>query len=768
MMKNKNHAINIDVFGSRILDGCKTILQLGLRLGFISMTIVSVGCNSSNNHYHSNPIAQPGSDPAKQELQTGGPGSGGGGTGDGGGGQGVYCSETVSDSNLKGKLLVRDVYEAIKNHKRIMNSSGLGPGGSIILDDTTAKHLVKILQVYFGPASRDLDFVNVEFWRKFSKNISFIADDATLHPSQDANSPLALPEGCKIVQIAYWDEASGPAEEGTLHVDKTRWKQLDQFNKIALLAHEFFFKQARKSGYKNSDFVRYKVGHLLAAEALKPMFQEWNPSKDQRLRDFAPEKIDGFKYCKGTSAVDSSASLQMYQYFGTDGQQHLIFPVISSSVINFPLFQPAHVAFSPQKNVMAAITTDLLVPVTHHKEDLLSLYSLLKGTDMGAAANYRYGKSGFVSKRFQETENFKKSIQLLITNSKPLEDVTWTVKNYDRTVQLILKNIVRQKAHIETKKRSREELILEVKNTIRNIFYTSDNSYKKNFSLVYKAMAVLENEIDAKISQSKTAESFPLWLSELSNLSKIISGQAAKDGAGPNKAFEFDKDSKLATVLPRLLYSLKVNSYSTYEIEIEVGPPVEEMDPQDEYRLYLDTGKISLNNEKGQIDFDLECFDWIDLFKRHTAQPDYEIEKEDTVNSSVKVVVNEASYGPGHQSSELAGKRLLAKLTSSSVKRKTDVVEGYYSFKDTEKQVQFQDLNSFFHDFQKESYLEISRCTGYPNLLQISDIRVNNCAVLSLKNAQQKYLIMFSLEEDNVVKSAESNAIDINYILRIP
>ncbi|WP_413558487.1 hypothetical protein [Bdellovibrio sp. HCB209] len=285
-----------------------------LRL-LISFTVLTaVACTQNTVNQTNPPVSQ-----ANPDTRISDPDDwGGAGTGDGGGGQGVQCGN---------KLMVRDIYEAKTNYRRTMEEKVLGPSGTDTVDDASIAHLISVLKNYYKVAAYEEEFVETKFWNDFVKGIVFIPDDAKLYASKDANSPLSLPQGCKIVQIAYWEEAAGVNSQGTLYVDKEKWLQLDQFNKVALLAHEYFFKMARIAGYKNSDYIRLRVGEVMSKEGAGNTFAKWVPAEDSKVADWLPKERKGFKYCIGYND-NPTDQLKLIQFEKEEGNQSLVISTI--------------------------------------------------------------------------------------------------------------------------------------------------------------------------------------------------------------------------------------------------------------------------------------------------------------------------------------------------------------------------------------------------------------------------------------------------------
>jgi hypothetical protein len=340
----------VKVFKSKVLilivvalSNCITICQ-SIFFVFLSASVLLTGCSpgtTNNNTYQTSNSGMSGGGSTKD------PGDGtGGSTGDGGGGQGVECRDSKNPI-VHNKLFVRDIYEAQINRHLTMMSIPNYSGNKNQVSDLAIKMLVQALRDYYGPSSYNLEFVREKFWKEFASKISFLNDEKKLYPSQDANSPITLLEGCKIVQIAYWEESSDPSGPGTLYVNQKLWSELDELNKIGLLAHEFFYKQARKALAKNSDSTRSYIGELLSEGHLKPLFANWKSAADPKLMGVLPETSKGYKFCVGTAKDDEDAKLHLYQYLGDDKSDHFVVPYIVSNSINLNYFQNASVSIKP-------------------------------------------------------------------------------------------------------------------------------------------------------------------------------------------------------------------------------------------------------------------------------------------------------------------------------------------------------------------------------------------------------------------------------------
>ncbi len=596
------------------LDKCKTILRL-LPFKILSTIIIfsTAACNPQtiNNitQHHAN-------NPNTSEKNTRG---GGGGTGDGGGGQGILCGNDVSDPKLSGKLLVRDIYEAIYNHGRVMHFD-LPKKGSKQVDEDSIKSLVMAIKSYFGPASAHLDFAQEKYWQDFANNISFTPTGSHLIPSSDANSPLAVPNGCEIVQIAYWDESAGPIENGTLYVDQKYWEQLDQFNKIALLTHEYFFKQARKAGYKNSDFIRYKVGQLFSKEGLEPLFKDWTPSKDPRVKDILPEARDGFKYCEGTTAEDPDAYLQLYQYQGKNEEQHIAIPVLKSTHINHPLLQSIRVAYAPDRNTELNAVTDSFIlafdPLHYdnfyfenHEQEILW-------------QNIRFGVSNLLfskhngSRASMSVTNMLRNFIPEMQASHP-EVFSHIIKSNNGPIQFSILNTFKDEQTNFVTLKSAQELLStinqELERTLLDDWLLSDKI------AVLEAISILHNEIDNAITTGESLRVFAKWTV---SLSEIVKAQGSSLHKKKNKDFILQQ-------LPELLYKFKLQVHTntgfpignSYYDELKAaGINIYNENRSDSEKEFyrFNQGTVEISQGKNKLQFKLKCKDYLLVFREAT------------------------------------------------------------------------------------------------------------------------------------------------------
>lgn len=511
------------------------------------------------------------------------PGDGtGGSTGDGGGGQGVQCED--------GNLYVRDVYEAVFEKNRTLKSVS-GENSPDHVSAQARKVLIESLKSYFGPSSEIFPYVKDSYWLDVEKRISFIDDDRELLASQDANSPIKLKTGCKIVQIAYWDESPRNVKDDRLYVSRKLWKKLDQLNKVALLSHEVFFKQARIAGYKNSDAVRDQIGQLLSVEGLETLFPNWIPSADPKVSAVLPASTTGFKVCDGRSEEDLTARLRLYQYEGKDGVQHFSIPLLHSSKINAALLQGAKTSFSPDDDVLLAATTDLLI-----------FQSDLKGKEIAhfdPTTLYRwYADSGLLMKDKSLTDLLK---------SLPNRKILWseTFHSSSEPITISIENTLLNWEGTKTPNRLSangliKEVNLELKNTLQKCLPLVDRAEG--------AIAILHKEIKSAIEQGKYPSNFPAWAEALKKLNVVGEARDSECSA-------LLKNTRVTHDLPAFLYSIygKTNTgaeawrlLGEYSLEPRSYAPVE-------------LGVVSVSQGTDELKFKVNCEDYKSQYLRTAA-----------------------------------------------------------------------------------------------------------------------------------------------------
>lgn len=763
------------------------------------MFIISCG-PSSINHYHG-----PDKSLVSENTQT--RGGGGGGTGDGGGGQGIACSGEVKDDKLKNRLFVRDIFEAIINHRRTMKSVEGTAESSDKVDAQAIQVLVNSIKYHFGPATSNLEFGNEKFWIEFAEKISFLNEDTPLFPSNDANSPIALPVGCQITQLAYWDESAGSASEGTLYVDRKRWQQLDQFNKIALLAHEYFFKQARKAGYKNSDFIRYKVGQLLSVEGLEPIFKEWIPAKDPRVKDILPESKNGFKYCTGTSAEDPTAELQFYQYEGKDKRQHFVIPFLKTNTINFSLLQDIHFNFDPKVNTWLAEGTDSLIYGTDFGgEDEVARIVLMSDNVFSGVMNFNFWYYGtglfFTSGDLASEVSVKKDIRSLMTQLKSSKKPSiWatSINSASQSIQISLLNPFLDYKEVERKLKSKEDLITSANGRIENSLYrllaSSDLGVAAKYSKINNAIAILNKEIDDAVKQGVYPGEFINWVSSLEELGRF--GKIRKsDVANELEGFGWADYRVLKSELPSLLFKIKLNNYDESDVDHGIGSYGFNYYNQISGDGPIGRGKIQLRQGNSSLKLDMTCKDFTTVFSSKTMR-NYLFDSAPNIKVNIGYELNSFAI---EDEKPVEVINFLKFITTKKSNFETN-----QNFWNTNKYrcdryyvgegLNCDDFKMFAADLSNETKIDVFPCKVYHEKLGIYDgfresriddgtIVRNSCAILKLNSSMNSYIINFSnyyeqpeyLNQSNVEKVESVGAKDNNdnsshkilFIRRIP
>ena len=728
-------------------------------LSGLTVVLNSCGPASTNNYY--NTPATHNSPSNNNDAISGG---GGGGTGDGGGGQGVLCGD-AKNTHIKNQLFVRDIFEAINNHGLQMKHISPVEDASIVSPEAI-RTLVNSIRFYFGPASKNLEFTHETFWKKFIERISFIDADKQLIPSNDANSPIALPKECKLVQIAYWDESSGVADEGTLYISKDLWGKLDSINKIGLLAHEFFFKQARKSKYTNSDFTRYKIGQLLSTEGLAPVFNEWEPSTDSRVKEFLPKYKDGYKFCEGTSKEDSSARLQFYQYEGKDKQQHFVFPLLTSKIINANLLQPSHFSFVPSSNERLSSATDLLIYRSDiFESNVVPAYNL----DTGPWVNWWYESTGLL------TSYYKSTPQLLKVNwGHTGNPVAWqdNINTQKWPIKLALMDpTVSETTRKVREVKKRDDLLQAVHERIRSKLKVCQ-SFNAPVTVIANAMSTLNKEVSDAIQSENYPTSFPKWMDALKNLELYTNKQELPKGWIDSNNCVFTNDGLLTGELPYLLYTLKINGHSEEEVIKILGEdayyPDSEAWSVDGNLLPLP--KIIASQNSDSLTFDLKCRDYTTIFS--SAIRSGKAAKDIALpNPRLQVTFNTKSK----KYKLLSEKRNQIIFEALGDYIRTESFETVDVSNPPEQLLKCQtpksfegfpceDYNYFLSELSRESKATLTRCNS-----TASNPKGNlYCAILHTETEKNNYVIHFSYGAGFLTKASTDDVPKILFVRLIP
>ncbi|MFS4460880.1 hypothetical protein [Bdellovibrio sp. HCB2-146] len=682
----------------------------------VSIWVTGCGPGSTNNNYFDT-NKTPNSGGASSNF------GGGGATGDGGGGQGVECGENTKNSDIRNRLFVRDIYEAVID-KDLKMKTVPGVAGTDAVSDDALEVLANSLKSYFGPASYSLEFTKVSFWKRLVNAIVFLEEDHKLISSQDANSPIHLQPGCTAVQIAFWDESSGVPNEHKLYVNRRFWRSLDQLNKIGLLAHEVFYAQARKAGYKNSDTVRNKIGQLLSTEGLTPLFTAYAPSKVPSIKDVLPENSKGFKTCEGTSQTDPDAKIHMYQYQGTDGKQYFTFPVVSSNSINSAYLQSTSFPFDPNKNSSLAAATDLLYFQSqfHDGDNYFE-------PNLDIFYDRWYSNASLLTPRVDiSMQNFYNRLPLRVGQ----ESILWTghLRSSPQPITLFLLNSTtdwnqrKQRTALTT-----EQKLIEINIVLKSeivICGAKSGEAEGVIALLYK-------EIKTAIQNGSYPHGFPQWTKALEQISNR------------NNKCDLPNNEQISREYPAYLYSLHLKTDKNHEAEETLH----------ESLLYkagssqaIPLGKIRLSQGSNSLEFDLRCNDY------STAYAEVVLQK----NKPAAVVRHKVTSLLSEAGSDLPAESLnnisrFMTLIQSSDEYNRNVV--YPAFIKTNTPSSDRPLypseqyRAFLTNLSIEKDVTFSRCkqnmTNDYNEQQVK-YRDTNCLIATFNKSQHRYMIYFSYE----------------------
>ncbi len=682
-----------------------------------STTLFLLGLVACTENKTINQTSPPVSQAGGQTRTSDPDGWGGGSTGDGGGGQGVLCSEETKDGNLRGKLMVRDVYEAQYNYRRTMVTQGLGPAGTESVEQKTVGFLLSALKRYYGPALRDTEIGDVKYWTEFAQKIAFVPEQAALYPSNDANSPLALPKGCRIVQIAYWDESAGLDAEGTLYVDKTLWVKLDQFNKAALLAHEYFFKKAREAGLTNSDYTRYKVGQLLSMEGMSPLFPGWVPSKDSRVSEVLPESPKGYKSCVG-SAGERGSSIRLYQYRDNKGVQRIVIPSLKSGNYSLLPFQSVTMSFQPGPGDVMGLITD----------------QFLFNPDEEMPLDFKQNSiTGKLTAENHGLESFRR------------EFYTINVPAKNRTVKLSVINpmadiVSEEKTELKPSNELALQMNLQIEDEIKNAF----GSYKYSSRNLLEPIAALNAEIDLAVKQGIFPQSFPKWNAELDKIEHV-----AKITYTP------EQRTKLYSTFPDILYRIKLGTYSDYQISKVMG-----IKGYKKFNNKVRTlVQFNLTVDDKKLDYGIGCSDYSRVYREITQRADLGFSEEGLDHSLAVSVIRPQGEAQGTSVEAKYAEQIKTALVNGSLRDAT-FRNSFFAFNDDECFVPGKQLTDncrpaveFLEDLKNEKSIQIKSCqevTGEIAKIDTEKGLITTCMLFDFNSRQQKYIAKVVFKNPNV------------------
>lgn len=733
------------------LGSCLTICQSVILAMIVASCLTACNPGSTTNNYGVNKAGMSGGGATKD------PGDGtGGSTGDGGGGQGIECGDS-NNTKIRNRLFVRDVYEALNDQKLQMKTIPNDSTGGDAVSAEAIKVLVSSIRSYFGPASPNLEFTNEDFWKNFSKRISFIDDDRELHASQDANSPIALPNECRVVQIAYWSDSSEETDGGTLYVSGKYWRQLDQLNKIALMGHEFFFKQARRAHYKNSDTVRFKIGQMLSANDVRPLFNQWTPSKEERAKEILPTSRNGFKICKGTSSEEPAAKLHFYQYEGKDGRQYFTIPLLTSNSINLSFLNDSQFSFDPTENTHLAVGTDLLVipPMW---------YSLF----YDGGNEYRGGLFGVWFARWYSNIGEIKTIDpgstlsnfiIKFDSTTKMGGVLWSESAgpANDPVKIELLNHTHALKELQSKvPKNREELIKEIHRQMRGSIETCFWAKEEQ---VNGAILIVDNEVQDFITSGTFPSGYPQWTSAIQNL-KPRPWDVERGGPSP-----CENKKGILLDLPNALLNVSANNYDEGRLAEVLGT-----------KFFLNEsiqkkpvpGLVRLSQSNRSLEFNLICENYDEVyFKKFGIKNALK-----TDLATQDKIVSIAPHEPKAQDASNEKKvqtDFYYKKFSNFLEFNKDSSQNFQRLITAYKQScnksgnlprqSCEHYESFLAELSSEKNIHLNLCPESSGFDEKEYLAI--CVVAKMKTTQNSYIIYVSRPKDTAHETQEAPTIDL-------
>lgn len=176
----------------------------------------------------------------------------------GGGGKGILCGSN---------LMTLDLFEARLNGSKDPVTANSLEGDLKRYGPDLMLHFAYSVPETYQPGLPNADLANAVFEHLHERIISKFVDiesGTKLPLTNDATIP-ALPENCKVVQIATYDY-----DKDTIQRDPQYWGMLKPIDQAALVAHEWVYHRAKEYGVLNSDETRQLIGKLFSGETVEP------------------------------------------------------------------------------------------------------------------------------------------------------------------------------------------------------------------------------------------------------------------------------------------------------------------------------------------------------------------------------------------------------------------------------------------------------------------------------------------------------------------
>lgn len=753
--KNKNTLTNI--FSSTSLPS--GVLKVILSVSLIVTASVSCTPSTTNNYLTAN-----GSD---KKLPDDDGYTGGGGTGDGGGGQGILCSDATKNPQFKSKLMVRDIFEALFIQKLKLK---VGPSkvssNPQELTDEELQFLNSSLKRYFGHAIGQLEVGSDKFWQKFVSSISFIDEEAKLFPSKDANSPIALPAGCKIVQIAFWEDSPGSSQSGTLYVDKALWSQLDSTNKLALLVHEYFFKEARQAGFKNSDFVRAKVGQLFSESQAKPLFKKWKPTS---ITGIAPEALaedsENYKFCRGTVQDDPSAELHLYFHDKTN----LTIPFLRSQNLTISSLQGFDFEIPPDSKYPWVNRMISVFNIIHLRSITTQYHLDMINNDIRSEASLAGEATQELSRRLRGSgfTNDNKSISYWAQGEAEvaagLPSVVWSAQGFtpNAAIQFELENPVSK--IVPNNLATPPDLNSQIYDLFNEeiITFIAENRYTEKSGPLRENGELLKFD-NLKLSESEIESGIVTLFSALSSdvEKSLRKGQYRSKLENWNKATEAFFNNlfhlKRNNGAERFKLQLERNFGDwIYKTKLGIMTPAEKFDLNDRFKhlelkknteesglpFILKKGKLLVQSNKNQVLFELSCEGAGEPYNR--ALLNNKRQKIKPMSTSIKFEIDQNNSPLNSRLSKNDISKALADIVSTE--NRNEIPEDQRITFHGEHQELKEQLNT-------ANKIVIKSCASFNEKIE-DDIRATvvedspKCLVINLPEIQSYYLVIIDPED---------------------
>ncbi len=195
---------------------------------------------------------------------------------DAGGGAGaVVCRDQVNGTVLSAELL--DLFEARASGVELRAVLGDDDEEYLAFLDARTWVTTSIQPAPRTPKERARKLV--DFHKTVRDFYRFTIEGERVKPTRDFGRVPQLPRGCRVEQLARFDD-----HKQIIQIDSELWTRFDSLNRVALYAHEFFYRRYRNAGETNSELARKLLAAVFARQP------------QAGVRDGVPE---GALFCRG-------------------------------------------------------------------------------------------------------------------------------------------------------------------------------------------------------------------------------------------------------------------------------------------------------------------------------------------------------------------------------------------------------------------------------------------------------------------------------------